>query len=346
MKKMLGTLLACSLLLSGSAVYAGQSTATLASPTYTALHNQVPGHYTDLQGHPAREAVETLTRMGILTRTGNTAFHPDRALTKEEVKSWYAKAFGAYSTTQWQPDETVTRLETALWLKGILPPSNRGINGGNYVNPYSDLGQLTAEQKEAVLLMYNLGIMLPVDYEESKDRQKGKGKGHGNGKKIGILLGKGHAYGLDKQKRKHKQKHDREEQQTALFAPNQTVTRGEGAIILLKALEHSLSTAKPVTYQTVTQLPETVYTLAQENKYARGVSTVREGGNLYILITGGEVPTSGYSVRLDDIRETDAGLFLQAGLTTPDPNHMHAQVISYPYLVIQVQDTGKPVYLR
>lgn len=131
------------------------------------------------------------------------------------------------------------------------------------------------------------------------------------------------------------------------FLPNATLTRGEAAVLLDNVLSRTMTGAQAVAFEKLTdQLPETVYTVMNENKYTAGVSFVEEGGFKYIIVSGGEQPNGGYSVNVDEVVETDAGIFVDAKVQGPEPGMMHAQVISYPVQVIKVKTSKKAVYQK
>lgn len=131
------------------------------------------------------------------------------------------------------------------------------------------------------------------------------------------------------------------------FGPSNTLTRGEAAVLLDNVIVRSVASADAVSFETLSEeLPETVYTLVNENKFMPGVSSVEENGFVYVIVSGGEQPHSGYSVKVNKVSETDAGIFVDASLQGPDPDKMYAQIISYPVQVVKIKANGKvkPVY--
>ncbi|MGZ4123476.1 MAG: protease complex subunit PrcB family protein [Tumebacillaceae bacterium] len=130
------------------------------------------------------------------------------------------------------------------------------------------------------------------------------------------------------------------------FSPNATMTRGEAAVLLDQAQMRTMSVAKPVTYENLNgALPESANTMFNENKTEQGLYSVTDNGVRYVLVSGGEVPTGGYSVTLDSVTETDAGIFVHASLHNPEAGAIVPQLVSYPHATIKITDVNKPVYL-
>lgn len=131
------------------------------------------------------------------------------------------------------------------------------------------------------------------------------------------------------------------------FLPSGTLTRGEAAVLLDNVLSRTMTGAQAVAFDKLAEeLPETVYTVVNENKFVAGVSSVDEGGFKYIIISAGQQPNGGYSINVDEVLETDAGIFVDAKVQGPEPGMMHAQVITYPVQVIKVKSSKKAVYQK
>jgi PrcB C-terminal/S-layer homology domain len=130
------------------------------------------------------------------------------------------------------------------------------------------------------------------------------------------------------------------------FNPQATLTRGEAAVLMERAIERSLQGGKEVHYEKQSgEFSESVNTLVNENKMQEGLFSVVDGDKRYLLLSGGEVPTGGYTVVVGSIKETDAGIFVQATLKRPAPGQMVYQMVEHPHEVIAIKDTTKPVYL-
>lgn len=260
------------------------------------LHAHAPLAYTDIEGHFAKDSIVRLSDMGMLKTKGEKAFNPNAKIDRSEFKQWLKTAVGK-DVVDAQAANDVTRLQAAKWLADSLPAINTGIVGPNNLPyPYTDTPNITADEKEALVKLYQSGIML------------GDGYGH--------------------------------------FNPDATLTRGESAVLLSKAQQYSMQAATKVSFELQSgQLPETVNTVADENRTEPGLYTVVEGDTRYLIVNAGQVPTTGYSVSITKVTETDAGIFVEADLNKPDPGMMQGQVIMYPNAVLKIKDLQKPVYL-
>jgi hypothetical protein len=130
------------------------------------------------------------------------------------------------------------------------------------------------------------------------------------------------------------------------FLPDQPMTRGQAAVVLQKVLSYMPQMARNLSFEKLEgDLPETLYTLYQENKTEPGLYSVIDGGSRYILVNGGQQGSAGYSVTIDAMEETANAIYVKAALHTPEPDDIVAEVLTYPFAAVKIQDTKKPVYL-
>jgi hypothetical protein len=132
------------------------------------------------------------------------------------------------------------------------------------------------------------------------------------------------------------------------FNPQQGLMKGDAAILAENILERTMQASTPVAFDKLENqqpLPETVYTMIEENKTQPGIYSVVEGDFRYVMVAGGEAPTTGYDVDVASVRETDAGIFVKANLVNPDPSKAHGEVVTYPYAILKLKDTKKSLYL-
>ena len=82
-----------------------------------------------------------------------------------------------------------------------------------------------------------------------------------------------------------------------------------------------------------------------ENYQNQGIHYIRDGKYIYALIAGGERPTGGFTVSLDEIYYSTPDIItINARVTPPGDNVRVIMVISYPSLLIRVKtDTVKAV---
>lgn len=303
MKKTITALMATALMLtSAPAVFAadGDGVKFIAPEREVMkLHSNGGSTFRDMGGHFAADAVRHL---GIYNMIGNgkvggkdLVFAPNTSIDRIELKAWIKNTLGK-DVQENGKTGAVSRLEVATWIASALPPLNTGINGANITAPYTDTPNLTTAERDALNLLYKVGIMV------------GDGQGH--------------------------------------FNPKGVLTRGEAAVLLDQSLNRSLAVAPKADYEVVSgQLPETVQTVANENRTEPGVYSVVDNGVRYLVVCAGEAPTGGYSVLIDGVKETEAGIFVGASMLPPEPGMMVPQMITYPQMVLKVKNTEKFTYL-
>lgn len=130
------------------------------------------------------------------------------------------------------------------------------------------------------------------------------------------------------------------------FYPARPLQRGDLAIVLQRVLERMPQMASSMEFEGVAEpLPETVYTLVQENKEKEGLYTVSENGHRYLVVCAGEQSTGGYSVKVERVMETEKAIYVQVTKSAPRADMNVIQVLTYPYQVVKISDTQKEVYL-
>ncbi|KFF05591.1 protease complex subunit PrcB family protein [Flavobacterium reichenbachii] len=68
-------------------------------------------------------------------------------------------------------------------------------------------------------------------------------------------------------------------------------------------------------------------------------SKVKEGDtntSNYVILNMGEKNTSGYSIAVEKVEETDKNIIITVKESGPSPDAMVMQVISYPYTVVKI----------
>lgn len=65
----------------------------------------------------------------------------------------------------------------------------------------------------------------------------------------------------------------------------------------------------------------------------------------YVILNMGEKNTSGYSIEVVKVEETDKNVVITVKENSPSPDAMTMQVISYPYTVVKV-NSKKPILIQ
>lgn len=130
------------------------------------------------------------------------------------------------------------------------------------------------------------------------------------------------------------------------FYPDDLLTRGQAAIVLNKVLSHMPQMAKQMAFEKLDEnLPVTAHTVYQENKSEAGLYRVDDGDARYLIVAGGEQPTTGYSVTIDSIMEMKNAIYVRASFQRPGPDKMVGQMFTYPVAAAKIKDQTKPVFL-
>lgn len=97
------------------------------------------------------------------------------------------------------------------------------------------------------------------------------------------------------------------------------------------------------TIVTEDQQPEVVQMLIQESKEENMKVSYTDQGTSYIVVGYGEQKTSGYSVEVLDVYETENTIYINTNLLGPSSNEEVADSATYPYIVIAIDETEKPI---
>lgn len=225
--------------------------------------------------------------------------------------------------TNFNPDAPIDRQEFVdLLEKGLGKKNDATNNAGPHLNRL-DVAEMIAKSMPAVNTGINGGNM-NLAYVDTPGLTAEQKSALQFLYMTGIMVGDGQGH----------------------FNPQATLTRGEAAVLMERAIERSLQGGKEVAYEKQSgERPESVNTLVNENSMQEGLFSVVEGDKRYLLLSGGEVPTGGYTVVVGSIKETDAGIFVQATLKSPPPGQMVNEMVDHPYAVVAIKDTAKSVYL-
>ncbi|MCX7568696.1 protease complex subunit PrcB family protein [Tumebacillus sp. DT12] len=242
---------------------------------------------------------------------------------KDSVHRLVKMGFMANKSEAYKPSEKMKRSEAKALIEKVL---GKSINDANKSNDEYVRRAEVAEWIAQVMPPSNTGIAGGINLNPFTDltaATESQQKAAELMYKLGFMVGDGQGH----------------------FSPDHGLMKGDAAILAENILARSLQSAKKVEFERVTgDLPETVYTVVQENKTVTGTFRVVEGDYTYVIITGGEVPDASFSVEIESLDETDAGVFVKANLKE-DAGDAHAQVVSFPYQVLKIKENKKAVYL-
>ena len=97
----------------------------------------------------------------------------------------------------------------------------------------------------------------------------------------------------------------------------------------------------PVEYEEVNlqDIPDDLAKWVEANRKTPGIRFKNVDNKTYILISAGEKPTGGYSINLESVTMVAPGsIYLTAQVISPPPDMMVTQALTYPYILIEIED--------
>ncbi len=136
-----------------------------------------------------------------------------------------------------------------------------------------------------------------------------------------------------------------------VFVPGVTVFERVGAKVSWDSKKKvlSITSATAVSYEEIMadsiRDNSTLMKWYDENNQKLGISYIREGKYIYALIGGGERPTGGFTITLDEVSYSTPDIInIYAKVTPPGDNVRVMMVITYPSMLIRIKsDTVKSI---
>ena len=89
--------------------------------------------------------------------------------------------------------------------------------------------------------------------------------------------------------------------------------------------------------------PEEIQMLISENKETRMKMSYKDQGQEYIIVGYGQKGTSGYSVEVLEVYETENTVNVDTNLLGPISEEEAVEGTTYPYVVICIEENNKPI---
>jgi hypothetical protein len=70
------------------------------------------------------------------------------------------------------------------------------------------------------------------------------------------------------------------------------------------------------------------------------LSKASGSGTLYAVVFAGQQPSAGYRVSVDAVQRQSGKLVVQYHVMKPDPQQAHAEVITFPYVIVRIPNAG------
>lgn len=108
---------------------------------------------------------------------------------------------------------------------------------------------------------------------------------------------------------------------------------------------HDSAEKKEIDYTVVedADIPDELMDVINGKKSSPFKITFSDKENLFIAIGYGEQATGGYSITVDEIYQTSDSIEVGTRFEGPEKNEEQATGITYPYIVIKVENTEKTV---
>jgi len=92
--------------------------------------------------------------------------------------------------------------------------------------------------------------------------------------------------------------------------------------------------------------PEQVQQWLEVHKYQENHTILHSEDKTYFVVTRGEKKTGGYGIEVLHVTEKEKIIIVQLVYINPKEEQMVIQMISYPYLIIEVEKTDKTFKLE
>ncbi len=111
-----------------------------------------------------------------------------------------------------------------------------------------------------------------------------------------------------------------------------------------KVEKKDTNTAKDIDYTVVAKkdIPEELKNIIDSKKEKEFRITFSTNEYLYIVMGYGMKATSGYSISLDKLYETDNTINIKSSLIGPSDKDSVKKVVTYPYIVVKIEYRDKP----
>lgn len=93
-----------------------------------------------------------------------------------------------------------------------------------------------------------------------------------------------------------------------------------------------------------TDAPPVIQEWLKTNKQIENFTFVYVEGKSYVVITRGEKKTGGYGIKLDEVNE-NSKILIRVEYFDPEPDEIVIQVVTYPYIIIELNYIEKEIIL-
>ena len=94
------------------------------------------------------------------------------------------------------------------------------------------------------------------------------------------------------------------------------------------------------------EIPIELKQIIEENKHDVAKTTYVDMGELYIIVCYGDQPTTGYSIQVNELYETENTITIKTTLVGPVKNEKVLNLVTSPYIVVKLENIEKSVVYK
>lgn len=94
------------------------------------------------------------------------------------------------------------------------------------------------------------------------------------------------------------------------------------------------------------EIPMELKQIIEKNKHEVAKTTYVDMGELYIIICYGDQPTTGYSIQVNELYETENTVAIKTTLKGPEKNEQVLKLVTSPYIVVKLENIEKTVVYK
>jgi len=94
------------------------------------------------------------------------------------------------------------------------------------------------------------------------------------------------------------------------------------------------------------EIPMELKQIIEKYKHEVAKTTYVDMGELYIIICYGDQPTTGYSIQVNELYETENTISIKTTLKGPAKNEQVLKLVTSPYIVVKLENIEKTVVYK
>lgn len=94
------------------------------------------------------------------------------------------------------------------------------------------------------------------------------------------------------------------------------------------------------------EIPMELKQIIEENKHEVAKTTYVDMGELYIIVCYGDQPSTGYSIQVNELYETENTIVIKTTLKGPSKNEQVLKLVTSPYIVVKLENIDKTVVYK